>query len=100
MTAVSDAGLPPPGEWFGLDALRRWPLGAGYAELVRGRAVWAGPWDERDVATAQICFPGRKVYLTRGDRALVVTRADDEDLGSEPSGSDLTAEEVGAAIER
>jgi hypothetical protein len=40
-------------------------------ELWNGQAVFYGVFDDRDLATARRCFPGRQVWLTE-DGGLVV----------------------------
>jgi hypothetical protein len=62
--AAQASGLPPVGEPFTIDALlHRWPTGAEKSELVRGVLLFSGTFDERDVATAQRTYPGRRVLL-------------------------------------
>src|SRR6478609_6082148 len=92
--------LAAAGRVLRLDSLDRWPVGARKCEMVRGRAVWEGPWDERDVEIARRTFPGRRVYLTQGDRALVVTVADDhEDLSADPQDGPTTGDANATALE-
>ncbi|MFE9398682.1 hypothetical protein [Streptomyces flavidovirens] len=47
--------------------IRRWPTGVHKAELIEGVILFtwmSGPFDERDVAAAQLVYPGRVVRLT------------------------------------
>lgn len=44
----------------------RWPTGCSHpAELVHGVLVFCGPFDHRDVTTAQRTYPHHDVVLTR-----------------------------------
>jgi hypothetical protein len=66
VSTVPEAGpdLPATDELFTIDAWRhRWPTGAEKVELARGVPVFTGQFDHRDVETAQLCYPDRRVFL-------------------------------------
>ncbi|WP_199546310.1 hypothetical protein [Streptomyces sp. N35] len=55
--------LPPAEAPMSVEAhLARWPTGAWKTELIRGviYAYARGQFDERDIATAERAFPGRR----------------------------------------
>lgn len=55
-----------------LDAvLHRWPMAVHKTELVHGVLLFAGHFDERDVATAQRTYPGRRIILNADHRLEV-----------------------------
>lgn len=59
--------LPAPGEPMTVEAcLHRWPSGVHRTELIYGVLVFAGQFDDRDIATAQRTYPGRRVLLNSG----------------------------------
>jgi len=56
--------LPLPQSPFTVDALlARWPSAIEKTELINGVLLFTGTFDERDVATAERTYPGRRVLL-------------------------------------
>ncbi|MEV2255853.1 hypothetical protein AB0I94_35750 [Streptomyces sp. NPDC050147] len=49
----------------------RWPTGATKSELIHGVLYFTGAFDQRDVATAERAYPGRRALVNR-DGALEV----------------------------
>jgi hypothetical protein len=56
-------------EWYE----RRWPASAEKVECFSGAMHWqGGPWDDRDVQTAQRTYPGWRAELGFEGHALAV----------------------------
>ncbi|MFD7163610.1 hypothetical protein [Streptomyces violascens] len=56
--------LPAPQQPMTVEALlHRWPTSAFKTELVNGVLVFSGEFDDRDVVTVELTYPGRRALL-------------------------------------
>lgn len=82
--------LPGPWEPFTVTHLRRWPMGAGRAELVDGHAYWSGDFDERDAMVARRALPGYRIRIEPGAGLLAGPVPEDDPASREWTDADGT----------